>query len=61
MSCINQMLNIHCGKVIIGDDAAGFAVNHIVVAYDFVFTHVCPFLGVNSDIEFTGGVGGITD
>jgi hypothetical protein len=32
-----------------------------VVAYDFVITHVCPFLGVNSDIEFTGGVGGITN
>ena len=59
MSCINQMLNIHCGQIIIGDDAAGFAANHIVVANDFVVTHVCPFLGVNGDIEFTGCVGGI--
>ena len=61
VSCINQMLNIHIGKVIIGDDVAGFVTNHIVIANDFVFTHVCPFLGVNDDIEFTGGVGGIAN
>jgi Na+-translocating ferredoxin:NAD+ oxidoreductase RnfA subunit len=35
--------------------------NHIVIANDFVLTHVCPFLGVNGDIEFTSGVGGIAN
>jgi hypothetical protein len=61
MSCTNEVLHIYCGEVIIGDDAAGFVTNHIVVANDFVFVHFVSSLGVNIDVEFAGDICGITN